>query len=41
MDLDYIFLDRFYVDLDKEIYPRISLFSSIRAAIDDEAQIYL
>ena len=41
MDLDHIFLDRFYVDLGKEICPRTSLLPSARAAIDDEAQVYL
>ncbi len=41
IDLDFVYLDRFYVDIGKEICPRVSLLPSQRGSIGDEAQVYL
>jgi hypothetical protein len=41
IDLDFVYRDRFYVDIGKEICPRVSLHLFQRGAIDDEAQVYL
>ena len=41
IDLDLVFSDRFYVDLGKEICPRVSLLASQVGAVDDEAQVYV
>lgn len=41
MDQDYIFLDRFYVDLGKEICPSVGLLPHVPYAVDDEPQVYL
>jgi hypothetical protein len=41
IDLDFVYLDRVYVDIGKEICPRVGLLPSQRASIDDEAQVYL
>jgi hypothetical protein len=40
VDLDFVHLDRLYVDLGKEICPRVSLLSSQRRHVGDEAQVY-
>ena len=37
IDLDFVYLDRFYVDIGKEICPRVNLLPSERASIEDEA----
>jgi len=41
MDLDFVFLDRFYVNIGKEICLSVSLLAHQRPYIDDEAQVYL
>ena len=41
MDLDYVYLDRFYVDVGKEICARSSRLAHQPAGFDDEAQVYL
>lgn len=41
IDLKYIFLDRFYVDLGKEICASVGLPPDVHGTIDDEAQVYL
>jgi hypothetical protein len=41
IDLEYVFLDRFYVDLGKEICASISLLPDARGTIDSEAQVWL
>jgi hypothetical protein len=40
VDLDFVYLDRLYVDIGKEICPRVSLLSSQRRHVGDEAQVY-
>jgi hypothetical protein len=40
IDLDFVYLDRFYVDVGKEICPRVSLLPSQRRHVGDEAQVY-
>ena len=40
IDPDFVFLDRFYVDVGKEICPRVSLLASQVGGVDDEAQVY-
>jgi hypothetical protein len=41
MDLDYVYLDRFYVDVGKEICARSSRLAHQPAGVEDEAQVYL
>jgi hypothetical protein len=41
MDMNYVYLDRLYVDIGKEICPEVSLLSHQRARIDEEPQVYL
>ena len=41
MDPAFVELDRFYVDIGKEICPRVHLLSTQTPHIDDEAQVYL
>ena len=41
VDLDCVFLDRFYVDVGKEICPRVSLLASQQCHMGDEAQVYM
>jgi hypothetical protein len=41
IDLEYVFLNRFYVDLGKEICPSVGLLPDAQGTIDDEAQVYL
>jgi hypothetical protein len=41
LDLEYVFPDRFYVDLGKEICPSVGLLPDTQGTIDDEAQVYL
>jgi hypothetical protein len=41
IDLDFVYLDRFYVDIGKEICPRVGLLPSQHGGVDDEAQVYL
>jgi hypothetical protein len=40
VDLDFIYLDRFWVDVGKEICSRVSLLPSQRRHTGDEAQVY-
>lgn len=40
IDLDFVYLNRLYIDIGKEICPRISLLSSERQRVGDEAQVY-
>ena len=40
IDLDRVFLDRFYVDLGKEICPHVSLLESQVGHVGEEAQVY-
>lgn len=40
IDLNLVYLNRLYIDLGKEICPRVSLLSTQRRHIDDEAQVY-
>lgn len=41
IDLEYVFLDRFYVDLGKEICTSVGLLPDAQGATSDEAQVYL
>ena len=41
IDTLYVELDRFYVDIGKEVCPRVHLLSQEVPHIDDEAQVYL
>ena len=41
MDLDYVFLERFFVEIGKEICPQVSLLAHQDTYTDDEAQVYL
>ena len=41
IDVDFVFLDRFYVDMGKEICPRVSLLASQMGGVDDEPQVYV
>ena len=41
IDLDFVFLDRFYLDMGKEICPQVSLLASQIGGVDDEAQVYV
>jgi hypothetical protein len=40
IDLDFVHLNQLYVDLGKEICPRVSLLLTQRRHMDDEAQVY-
>jgi hypothetical protein len=39
-DMDFVYTDRLYVDIGKEICPRVSLLRSQQAHAGDEAQVY-
>jgi hypothetical protein len=41
MNQDFIFSNRFYVDLSREICPRVGLLADAAVGVDDEAQVYL
>jgi hypothetical protein len=40
IDMDFVYLDRLYVDAGKEICPRVSLLASQRRGVGEEAQMY-
>jgi hypothetical protein len=40
IDLDFVYQDRLYVDLGKEICPCVNLLARQRRGVDDEAQVY-
>ena len=41
IDLDHVYLDRFYIDLGREVCTPVSFLSHMRPGIDGEAQVYL
>lgn len=41
IDMDFVFQDRLYVDIGKEICPQISLLPLQQAHVGDEAQVYM
>jgi hypothetical protein len=40
IDTDFVYMDRLYVDVGKEICPRVSLLRSQQGHVGDEAQVY-
>jgi hypothetical protein len=40
VDLDFVYTDRLYIDIGKEICPRVSLLRQQQQHVDDEAQVY-